>query len=150
MLRPCPLFVSINAGVLLPHFTDEEAGAPEGLRTCLGFSHPLPPQTLPRLGPVLPSSQKPGSVRACARALPKGPGYARKTLALAPEAPGRGRSPVVLRGSHAHTHPLCASGRHCPKTTAWQQLGGSWQKSQGRQRYQLLSWPWLRTRTGQP
>lgn len=64
---------------------------------------------------------------------------------------GRGRRPAILRGSHGHANPLTLRlWQALPKTAAQQQLGEPWQKSQGKQGYQLLSWPYLGTRTGQP
>lgn len=64
---------------------------------------------------------------------------------------GRDRSPAFLYiPMYMLTLSFCASDRHNPKTAAQWQLGGSRQKSQNRQGDQLLSWPQLSTRMGQP
>lgn len=77
---------------------------------------PTPTPDLAQAGPSLAFFPEAWLSEGMCQNSSRGPWLCQKTLALAPEAPGRGRSPVVLRGSRAHTHRLCASGRHCPKT----------------------------------
>lgn len=145
--------MSLNAGGSSPHFTDEGAGAPEGLRHVSGAS-----PTCPHLRPCWVQSRlllrSPGSTRLREsvwprKLLPQGLGHARKVPAPAPEAPWERQAPCYFQGPPRACYPS-HSGRHYPQTAAQKQLGGSWQESQGRQGYQLLSWPQLRTRSGQP
>lgn len=111
------------------------------------YPRPCPGWIQSRLLPRSPASAGLSeSVCVAKEAFPQGPGRARKAPAPAPE----GQWPFSGAPMYTLTLSLCTSGRHYPQTAAQQQLGESWQKSQGKQGYQLLSWPQLRTRAGQP
>lgn len=122
-------------GLLLPVLTPDRAQA--------GSSLAFLPEALPQQV----------SVRVCGqRSFSPGPRPCQEGASTSPRGSmgGAGAQPFSGPPMYTLTLSLCTSGRHYPQTAAQQQLGESWQKSQGKQGYQLLSWPQLRTRAGQP